>query len=1341
MTAWSSGEGNGAGGVAASLGAAIGLFKSVSLRILFAVVFSFQWLPFKCFGKLPSFHHNGPDFLAYLPRTGSGFHVFNSPTLCRVTKFSIQSIFLYLGSQSAFIRYGLAVLVVVATSLATIYVQVIGERAAFLLFFFGVIQVSFWLGLYPGSLAASLSLASVNLFVLLPSTIEVGDAVLLNAGFCFVSAVMVVITSSHRQLAQALWESRQDLAHAQTVGQIGSWRLNVARNELTWSDENHRIFGIPQNTPMSYETFLAVVHPDDRDYVDRMWQAGLRGEPYDIEHRLVVAGKVKWVREKAILEFDNKGKLLGGFGITQDVTRRIDLQDQFTKVAASVPGLICSFRLRPDGSACMPYASPVIDAIYGIGIELVAEDFNPVFARIHPDDIGRIHASIAESARSQQPWRDTYRYNHPTKGEVWHEGHSRPIREADGSILWHGYVHDVTERINAEKALQERIDRYELVLSGAQDAIWDWDVPNRQVNYSSRWKALRGYAEYEIGSGEEEWSNNIHSDDLERVFAAVQRHFAGETPVFCEEYRIHCKDGTWKWVLDRGLARRDANGMVIRMAGSESDITERKLAESALRDREAQLRLIMDATPALISYLDVDFRYLRVNATYEKWFGIDAEQILGRKAEEVIGTKAWQMVSGYLQRARNGEAVSFDQQIPYTTAGLRWVHATYLPNIDANGLISGIVVHVFDIQERVTAEQKIAQLNQRLQRRIHEMQVIFNTVPIGLSIAESTDGKHIRGNSANERMLGLPPNSELSMRQGSVAGICVKQDGLELAIDDLPMQRAVRGEAVSNQILEVTRPDRQVVTILCNTSPLLNEDGVPRGAVGAFLDITPLKQAEQSLAKSQLQLRLLVEQAPLSIAMFDCNMNYLVTSRRWVEDFGRGYDDLVGRSYYATNPDLPLAWKQIHQRVLSGEFLRNSDDLWVQADGSQHWLDWAAYPWTNTNGEIGGAIISCDDVTARRKAEQELRDSEARLALIVDQVKAGYWDWDLIGRQLFLSPEAKQQIGFDDSDIPTRRAEWEERLHPDDRVLVLKLAEDYIAGLQAHYEVEFRLRHQDGNYRWFHFRGVSLSDLNNRPYRMLGINLDITDYMRQKQLSGRRDKIEQSFRLYVAVQTAAAIAHELNQPLAAISSYADVALHLLQTGSSNQQKLSRLLENCSTQAQRAGDVIRQLLALLQKEEIPCEAVDINSVIQEAIDLVNADEFTHAFMIETDLATDLPPVVANTLQVQKVLINLLRNGLESMQEYGENANNITVISRRSTFDSSMVQVTVRDSGKGAEDDATLRKLFRPFYTTKPKGLGMGLVISRSLILAHGGKMWAEKNPDQGLSIHFSLPFAV
>jgi two-component system CheB/CheR fusion protein len=120
----------------------------------------------------------------------------------------------------------------------------------------------------------------------------------------------------------ALRETQKDLNRAQAVAHTGSWRLNIQRNELLWSDETYRIFGLPQGRPLTYESFLTAVHPEDRDYVDRKWQAALRGEAYDLEHRIMVGDTVKWVRERAELEFDPQGALIGGFGTVQDVTER-----------------------------------------------------------------------------------------------------------------------------------------------------------------------------------------------------------------------------------------------------------------------------------------------------------------------------------------------------------------------------------------------------------------------------------------------------------------------------------------------------------------------------------------------------------------------------------------------------------------------------------------------------------------------------------------------------------------------------------------------------------------------------------------------------------------------------------------------------------------------------------------------------------------------------------------------------------------------------------------------------------------------------------------------------------
>jgi len=134
--------------------------------------------------------------------------------------------------------------------------------------------------------------------------------------------------TEQKRAIKELREGREDLKRAQAVAHTGSWRLNVQRNELLWSDENHRVFGVPKGAQLNYQTFLSIVHPEDQAYVDEMWTAALRGTPYDIEHRLLIHDKVKWVRERAELEFDREGRLLGGFGTTQDITSKKETEER-----------------------------------------------------------------------------------------------------------------------------------------------------------------------------------------------------------------------------------------------------------------------------------------------------------------------------------------------------------------------------------------------------------------------------------------------------------------------------------------------------------------------------------------------------------------------------------------------------------------------------------------------------------------------------------------------------------------------------------------------------------------------------------------------------------------------------------------------------------------------------------------------------------------------------------------------------------------------------------------------------------------------------------------------------
>lgn len=515
--------------------------------------------------------------------------------------------------------------------------------------------------------------------------------------------------------------------------------------------------------------------------------------------------------------------------------------------------------------------------------------------------------------------------------------------------------------------------------------------------------------------------------------------------------------------------------------------------------------------------------------------------------------------------------------------------------------------------------------------------------------------------------------------------------------------------------------------------------GVKSGELIVIRDITDRKRAEESIKKSQTQFRLFIQQIPISIAMFDREMNYLVTSDRWMDELDKNGDSLIGCNYYAINPDIPNHWKEIHQKALAGEFLKNDGELWIKKDGTQQWLRWAAYPWMNDAGEIGGIIISCEDITSRHIADEELLTAQTRLALILEEVKACYWDWNLNSGRIYASPEWKRQMGFSEDESVSTWEEWLKCVHIEDKNLVLTAKEDCIASCKPNFEVQYRIQHKNGSYHYIHSRGALLLDQRGNPYRILGINLDISDYMKTKELKEQRDVIEKSTQLNIASQTAATIAHELNQPLTALSFYSFVAKKLLDTGNPDTQKLTDIIEKCGQQAKRAADVIKHLMIFLQKGAISTEPIDINKLINYSLDYIRVNEDLSTVTIRLNLVANLQRVHANALQIQKIIINLIINALESMETNKKNNKSMTIVACPSPLNPNMAQISVIDNGKGVPSIEILSKIFQAFYTTKPTGLGMNLAMSRALIETHGGKMWAEQNPDSGLSVHFTLPF--
>jgi C4-dicarboxylate-specific signal transduction histidine kinase len=278
-------------------------------------------------------------------------------------------------------------------------------------------------------------------------------------------------------------------------------------------------------------------------------------------------------------------------------------------------------------------------------------------------------------------------------------------------------------------------------------------------------------------------------------------------------------------------------------------------------------------------------------------------------------------------------------------------------------------------------------------------------------------------------------------------------------------------------------------------------------------------------------------------------------------------------------------------------------------------------------------------------------------------------------------------------------------------------------------------RHKDGSRRLIAWANTCLLDARGEVEYVIGTGIDVTAQRRaEEEARQRQAEVAHLHRILTAGELATVLAHELNQPLAAITSYSDASLKQLQRGELPQDRLAQNLEHISVQAQRAGRVIRELRAFLAKDESTRARTDLNAVVGRAAELVAAEARARGVQINLELADDLRAVTAADIQVEHVLVNLARNGIEAVRDSGATTGVVAIQTRSD----GMATVTVRDSGPGLSPDL-VEKLFEPFYTTKRDGLGMGLRISRSVIESHGGRIWAEASTAGGI-FHFTLPLA-
>jgi PAS domain S-box-containing protein len=480
-----------------------------------------------------------------------------------------------------------------------------------------------------------------------------------------------------RQQTQQAQSREAQLVMALEAASMSTWDWDIVNNKITWSDNLKVFFGLETATP---DAFLERVHCQDRNLVNNSVMQTLQtGADYDIEFRVIWHdGTTHWVASKGVVFRDSSGVAVRMAGIDMDITKRKQAEEAL-EVHANRQALVAEL-------SQIALAGIDLTTLMHETVTLVAQCLKVEYCKIlellpHGDALllragvgwqpGLVGYTTVSAGMDSQAGYTLYSQEPVIVSDLSAERRFKGLpllhnhQVVSGlSVVIHGKEHpfgvlgahstiqrtfskdDVyflqaianvlataIERQRVEDALRESEQRWQLALRGNSDGIWDWNVKTNQVFFSTRWKEMLGYSEYEISNYLDEWMSRVHPNDITKVMQVIQDHFAKKTPFYISEYRIRCRDGSYKWILDRGQALWDSQGTVVRMAGSHTDITERKLAEEKLQESEQRFQILARATNDAVW----DWNLL----TNQLWWNDNAQTLFGYSAQEINSEVTW----------------------------------------------------------------------------------------------------------------------------------------------------------------------------------------------------------------------------------------------------------------------------------------------------------------------------------------------------------------------------------------------------------------------------------------------------------------------------------------------------------------------------------------------------------------------------------------------------------------------------------------------------------------------------------------------------------------------------
>ncbi len=646
-------------------------------------------------------------------------------------------------------------------------------------------------------------------------------------------------------------------------------------------------------------------------------------------------------------------------------------------------------------------------------------------------------------------------------------------------------------------------------------------------------------------------------------------------------------------------------------------------------------------------------------------------------------------------------------------------------------------------------------------------------------IVADREQKFLVFNPAARQMFGMGATATTATEWSRQYGLYLPDKVRLCPPEELPLARSIRGEQIDDAemfVRNATTPNGMWIRI--SGRPLRDAKGEISGGVIVCRDITKRKKEEAFAAGQVGVLEMIAASAPLVdiltrlVLLMEAQADEMLCSILVLSADGvhvkHGAAPSLPEAYVKAVNGAPIGPRNgscgtamyLKRPVVVTDVM--TDPLWANY---RHLAEicglracWST-PILSSRGDVLGSFAMYRQETRgpqpdemrlteiathiagiaidRQRQQEILRERDARINLAAESADLAFWVLYPEQGNALMSDKGRRIYGFD-SNLPLTCELILSRIHPDERAAV-KADYDRACSLHGAFESEHRLLLPYGKTRWVIMRGRCLQDEHGNLLETIGVTLDVSAQKQAAlQVQVQREEMAHRNRVALMGEMTASFAHELNQPLTAIANNASAARRFLQRGNIDPVLLQELLQDMVADSQRAGEVIRGIRSLVRKETSVQTLLNLNSVIVDTVRLVSSDILNRESVVTTELDPHLPQVNAALVQIQQVLLNLIINALDAVEQLPPAERRIIVSTRSDKGD--VAEVSVRDFGVGLPKDRP-DKVFDHFFSTKQKGMGMGLAIVRSIVEAHGGTITAENAPDRGACMVVRLPAAL